>query len=285
MRCSVLIVLVALGCSAQPYAGREGRIEEAERFTVGMADASASMGEAEAGEKSLPTEATVERKIIYTADIDLVVEDFQRMPEQVEALAKRFDGYVASSTVTGSPGSPRTGQWKLRVPVERYEELLAAARELGEVRRVSVDSQDVSEEYYDVEARIRNKKKEETRLLELLEDATGELKDILAVERELSRVREEIERVEGRLRVLKDLTSLTTITLTISEIRDYVPEEAASYTTRVRRGFRASIVALVNTAQALSIAAVVLLPWLPALLVLVIVLKLFWRVVRPARRR
>jgi predicted type IV restriction endonuclease len=148
---------------------------------------------------------------------------------------------------------------------------------------VRVDSQDVTEEFYDVEARIRNKKKEEDRLLQLLDTATGKLEDVLAVERELSRVREEIERVEGRLRVLKDLTSLTTINLSVTEVKDYVPEEAATYATRVRRAFQSSITALVATMQGLSIAAIAAAPWLAVILALAVVLMLFAMAIRRLR--
>jgi hypothetical protein len=78
------------------------------------------------------------------------------------------------------------------VPVERYDKFIEAVKDLadkglGEVRRVSTDSKDVSEEYYDLETRIDNKKRQEKRLLELLADATGKLEEVLSVERELAR--------------------------------------------------------------------------------------------------
>jgi len=279
----VLVTLLALGCGA----AREAAPPEATPAKAGFevaADTSEAGGTAESGEP-LPSQSGLERKIVYTARVDLVVEQFDPIPEQVETLVKQFDGFVASSSLTGSPGSSRSGQWTLRIPVARYEGFLAAARELGEMQQLNVDSQDVTEEYYDVEARIRNKKRTEERLLDLLEKATGKLDDILQVERELSRVREEIERVEGRLRVLKDLTSLTTVTLSVREIKHYVPEGAAGYTTRVRRGFNASIDALVATAQALSIAIVVLSPWLAVVLVFGLLLVVAWRLVRRRRKR
>ena len=137
-------------------------------------------------------------------------------------LAEQHSGYIAKSNVRGRPGSPRSGEWTIRVPVANYEDFLAAARELGETRSVRTDSDDVTAEFYDVEARIRNKKQEEDRLRKHLEDSTGKLEDILHVEREISRVRGEIERMEGRMRVLKDLTSLTTINLRVDEIEDYI---------------------------------------------------------------
>jgi len=117
----------------------------------------------------------------------------------------------------------------------------------------------------------------------LLDEATGKLQDVLNVERELARVREEIERMEGRLRVLDDLTSLTTIELRVQEVRDYVPEETPTYLTRVRRAFSGSVDSLLATAQAVSIAVVALVPWLPVVAVGLVVavwgLRFCWRLV------
>jgi hypothetical protein len=230
----------------------------------------------------LPGSDALQRKIIYTADVQLVVEEFNSVPTEVEKLVEEFDGYIARSTVTGSPGRPRSGRWTLRVPVQRYGTFLTAVQKLGEVHRISSDSKDVSEEYYDLEARIGNKKKQEARLLELLADATGKLEEVLSVERELARVREEIERMEGRVRVLNDLTSLTTVELTIDEIKDYVPDEAPAYATQVRRALEGSVNLLVSAAAGLSIALIALLPWLAVLLVPAIVVILL---VRRRRRR
>ncbi|HUT89665.1 MAG TPA: DUF4349 domain-containing protein [Thermoguttaceae bacterium] len=284
----VLVMVFALGCSAERL-GMKGVPESAPAMAeadLGGSQGRDAGGEAESGQ-ALPTQGALNRKIIYTATVDLVVEDFAPIPNQVEEVAKQFGGFVANSNVSGSPGYPRRGEWTLRVPVERYEEFLAEVRQRlgGEIQSVRVDSQDVIEEYFDVEARIRNKKKTEERLLKLLEERTGKLEDVLTVERELSRVREEIERVEGRLRVLGDLTSLTTIHLTVTEVKGYVPEAAPSYMTRVRRAFNASVAALVSAAQALSIAIVALSPWLAVLLVLAIVLGLLLRLAWRFRMR
>ncbi len=172
------------------------------------------------------------RKIIYEGQVELVVEDFAGVPELVVDLVKKYDAYVAASNLHGASGDNRRATWTIRVPVERYEEFVGAAKGLGEVKSVGTTSRDVSEEYYDVEARIRNKTKEESRLLTLLEERPGELKDVIAIERELSRVREELERMQGRMRVLADLTSLTTVQLSIEEIKDYEPPQSPTLATR-----------------------------------------------------
>jgi len=221
------------------------------------------------------------RKLVYRAEVDLVVEQFEPLQGQVEAAVKQHGGFISASNISGSPGHPRSGRWTVRVPVDRFLDFLAAVRQLGEVRSINSTSDDVTAEYYDVEARIRNKQQEEERLLKLLADATGKLEEILAVERELSRVRGEIEQAQGRLRMLKDVTDLTTVTVSVTEIKNYVPEEAPTYLTRVRRAFGASLTVLVDTVQALSLVAVALVPWLPLPLVLVLIVL----GIRRARRR
>jgi hypothetical protein len=226
----------------------------------------------------------VQRKIVYRATVDLVVEDFEPIPARIDNLVRKFDAYLARSNVSGTPGTPRTGQWTVRVPADHYDAFLAASRQLGEVRRVGSDSQDVTEEFYDVEARIRNEKQEEARLLSLLDKATGKLEEVLAVEREISRVRGEIEQSEGRMRVLSNLTALATVELNVAEVKDYVPEEAVTYGTRLRRAFEGSVRALVFAADQLSIAMVALSPWLLVILVPGVPLWL-WLNARRRRRR
>jgi hypothetical protein len=200
MRCACLLLmaLAVLGCAGEYHSmsiESDMAREHADTTTDSEAVADPGMGQ------PLPSLNTLQRKIIYTADVELVVEEFNWIPSKVEKLVQDFKGYIAGSTVTGTPGHPRSGKWTIRVPVEGYGKFLTAVQKLGEVHRVSSDSKDVSEEYYDLETRISNKEKQEARLLELLADATGQLDEVLSVERELARVREEIERMKGRVRV------------------------------------------------------------------------------------
>ena len=234
-----------------------------------------------AGETVATTPAGLNHRIVYTAEIELAVEDFSVVPDRVIALVRKFDSYVADSNLSGTTGESRRGSWKVRVPVARFEEFVGAAKGLGELIRAGTSSRDVSEEYYDVDARIRNKTKEEDRLLKLLDERPGKLEDVIAIERELSRVREELERMQGRMRVLNDLTSLTTVELSVIEIRDYQPPEAPTLATRVRRSFEGSLSALESGGEELLVAAVATVPWLP---VLAVGLCPAYFVVRRARR-
>lgn len=282
-------LLTAVGCGAQ-LDSRFTPPSAAERPARLTTAASEAVSEADSAPSPLPAgraataQPGAQRHIIYRAEVDLVVEQFDPLPEQIETAVRQHDGFVSASSLTGSPGRPRSGRWTVRVPVDRFHEFLAAVRLLGEARNVTATSDDVTAEFYDIEARIRNKQQEEQRLLELLADATGKLEEVLAVERELSRVRGEIEQAQGRLRMLKDVTELTTVTVTVTEIENYVPEAAPTYLTRVRRAWAYSTSAAVATAQTLSLMAVALVPWLPVPLVVVLLVWALRRGRRPTGR-
>ncbi len=207
--------------------------------------------------------ATAGRKIIYTGHIDLVTEDLGALEAKLTQLIAAEKAYIADSERTGSAGAMRRGTWKVRVPVDAYDPFVKGVVALGELVSLKADSQDVSEEYFDLDARQAAKKVEEQRLLKHLTESTGKLEDILAVERELSRVRTEIERMQGRLRALANLTTLATVTITASEIKGYVPPQAPTFGTKVARTFAASLDTLREFGEAVLIACVALVPWLP----------------------
>jgi hypothetical protein len=162
---------------------------------------------------------------------------------------------------------------------------LAAASGLGEARSVRSDSQEVTEEYADLESHIRNKKQEEERLLKHLAESTGNLEQILSVERELSRVRGEVEQMEGRLRVLANLTALATVNLSVEENKDYVPPQAPTYGNRVALAFDDSMSQFTAFGQNLSIAAIYAAPWLGVLVALGLLMLLAIKLLVAAFRR
>lgn len=226
--------------------------------------------------------AATPRKIIYTANVDLIVVDFGKIEQEIPRLAQQFGGYIAQQDLSGLSGSQRRGTWTVRVPVEKFDAFLDAVVALGEPQQTRRDSKDVTEQFFDIEARLRNKKVEEQRLLKLLEERTGKLEDVLAVEKELSRVRGEAEQMEGTLRMLANLTSLTTVTIKATELRDYKPPAAPTFGTTLARTFQNSLQSLVNFGKAIVLVVVALAPWMPV--VAIVGLGIWW-IVRAATRR
>ena len=263
-----LVAILMIGC------GIEGARDSAERRSTRSVESAASPGSADAVAAMTPADAPdattdevppteqIARKLIYTADVDVVVDTFDPLPAEIERLVRRHGGYIAESSIRGSRGDRRSGTWKVRIPVGQFEPFLTAASGIGEVRSLARRSQDVTEEFFDVEARIRNKRVQEAGLLKILEERPGKLEDVLAVERELSRVREEMERMEGRLRLLENLTSLTTVNIRVEEIRNYVPPQAPTFSRRVGRSFTGSLDSLRRVGESLAIGFVALVPWM-----------------------
>jgi hypothetical protein len=232
-----------------------------------MMGSQANPAQGERGAPSVDSPALF-RKIIYDSQIDLIAENVDPVARKLSALVQEARGYVAEENLTGSPGAKRSMHWKIRVPVDQFESFVVKVVALGELERNSRTSEDVTEQYYDIEARIRNKKAEEKTITKILEERTGKLEEVLKVEVELSRVRGEIEQLEGKIRVLQNLSSLATLTLNVREREKFQPPPpvAADFPTQISRTFSASVQALVDRLKAIVLWAVDWAIWLPLLL-------------------
>jgi hypothetical protein len=305
--CATLAVLLIGGCAEEP--GAPGGFADARSsipasapgglspVTVserGSIQSKRGRGAGQRGEPdapdvlSVPTtpddtqSAAASRKIIYNAELQLVVEDLTVVETGVTRLVKERKGYISEQEIVGSMGSQRHGRWKVRVPIAHFDAFVADVAKLGIPEKNQLTSEDVTDRFYDTQARIQNKKVEEARLLKLLEERTGKLEDVLKVEAELSRVRGEVEQLQGALNLLANLTALTTVTILAQERKDYVPPAAPTFTGKVGRTFHDSLDKLVKFGEALVLFAVGLAPWLP---VLAVVAAVGWLVVRRRRRR
>lgn len=200
-------------------------------------------------------------RVIYRSEIILAAESFVGLEDRVEALTTRSGGFVEKSRITGSTGEQRRGEWVLRIPVSAYREVVGELRRFGEFRSCSETAEEVTSEWADLEARIRSMAREETTLLRLMEDRTAGLDDVLKVEKELSRIRCEIERLEARRRLLGDLTQYSTVTLIATEIGRFVPPETPTFGTEVTRVWQAGLYGLSAAIRWVVLVLVAVSPW------------------------
>ncbi len=222
-----------------------------------------------------------QRKVIYEAEISLIVKDVSAIEEELPKLVKRAGGFLADILVNRNQGEQRSGRWQARIPVDQFDSFLQSASELGipEHRRQTI--QDVTEEFVDYEARIANKKRLESRIVELLKNSSGKIEDVIEVERELARVRSEIEQMEGRLRYLNNRVQLTTITILAREIHEYAPPEAPGFVDQIGQAWNDSLRLLKEVGQSIAVAVVFSVPWLLGLGV--VLTPLIWFVRRHNR--
>jgi hypothetical protein len=266
---AICLPALLLGCGVQ-------QVKDASAPGAVAADPEAEAPAAEQPAKEAPDAPASQRKIIYTATVALVVEDFAETDRRIQSLAQEFGGFIAEFREDRTYGDRLAGRWVIRTPAARFSEFLEQITALGVPETKQIDAQDVTEEFVDLEARLTNKRKLEERILDLLENQTGEIEDVIAVETELARVREEIERMEGRLRYLKDRVDLTTITITAREEVDYVPPQAPTFTGKVAATWGRSLTAMRQAGEGVALAIVALTPWLVVLAVILAPVLIWW---------
>ena len=157
-----------------------------------------------------------DRMIVRTGNMALVVEDVSVAIEQITSMASRLTGYVVSSNVW-QDRERLYGSISIRVPAERFDEAIKTLRALAvDVTTETTNSQDVTEEYTDLTSRLKNLKATEAQLLKILEKAE-KVEDILAVQRELTDIRGQIEQTQGRMQYLERTAASSLISVSLQQ--------------------------------------------------------------------
>ena len=159
----------------------------------------------------------VSTMIIRTGQAFIEVDKVDPAILKVRQLVAQSGGYITNSSISGGRDQIRQASIEIKIPNTKYDEAVGSLSSIGKVETVSSNAQDVGEEFVDVTARVANARRLEERLIDLLARRTGKLDEVLRVERELARVREEIERYEGRLRYLSARVAMSTLTINVHE--------------------------------------------------------------------
>ena len=203
--------------------------------------------------------------VIKTGEIRVRVPngEFRRSVQDVVSIAGRYPGGFVLSTSIGG-GDARFGTIVIRVPARSFERALTELEGLGEVKSENVTGQDVTQEFIDLEARLRNARSQEAVLLRLMNKAST-VTDTIRVQSELQTAQLEIERLTGQLRYLEDQTSLGTLTVSLVEA-GAAPKPAGT----LQRAWKQAIENTLGVVAAVIVGAGVVIPI--ALLVLIALL-------------
>jgi len=165
--------------------------------------------------------AQEDRLVIKNGSLSLVVDNVEFAIDKVKKFAVEKEGFVVSSNVDRYNNEP-SGSVTIRIPSKIFDTGLDEVRSLGEVQSEQSDGRDVTEEYVDLDARFNNYKATETQFLEIMRKAT-KIEDILAVQRELTTVRANIESLEGRMKYLKESAAYSSLTVYLSTNPEQLP--------------------------------------------------------------
>ncbi len=190
--------------------------------------------------------AGVDKKIIKTGSLSLKVEKADGAAEAIANIAKQNKGEVANSYFSQSSRGIKSGYITIRVPFQNFATTFEQIKKVAtEVLSEASNAQDITEEYIDLEARLKNKRAEEQSFVALL-SRSGKIEEVLSVTREIARVRGEIEQLDGQMRYLNSQTDMSTITVNLSEDIEITP---VSQDWRPWQVIKTSVKQLINSSQ------------------------------------
>jgi len=227
--------------------------------------------------------AVAGRFITYQVTMTVEVKEFDSAKDRLRQIMDAEGGYTAQASFVETPDQPRRANLVLRVPAAKLATILNQIRALGRVKEEHLNSEEVTEQVIDLEARLHNGRATEQRLIDVLNNRTGKVLDILQVEREIARTRDNIERMEAQRQNLLRRVELATVTLTLAEELKAQLERAPFATAaRLRNAFVDGYRNFVDSALGLM---VFLVTYGPALLLWGALIWLAWRGGRRLFRR
>ena len=222
------------------------------------------------------------RKVIRTGRIELVVAGYDEARGKLDALLGEVGGYVDSTRLDRRSGGVSAARLVVRIPSAAFAGVMPRFAQLGEVTGETTDAADITDQYVDTEARLNSAQQLERRLLELATARGGTIDQVLAVERELARVRGEIEGYQGHLKQWSDQVALSTLTIDLTtRSAELADAPRPSLGSQSSSALRESLTALRDFAGWLAVALIALLPWLIVAVPVYLGLR---RIIRRARR-
>jgi len=224
------------------------------------------------------------RHVIRRGSIDLTVSDTRAKIQEVQKIARDAEGIIGSSYIYEIREGQYAASMTLRIPEQHFDNVLEQLENLGKATNISTELEDVTMQYVDLQSRLNNQKAQEGRLTEILEMAET-VEEVLEVEKELNRVRGEIEAMTARLIRLEDQITYATIHVSLRDeaipTGTVSPQPFHNLGRRISETFIGSINFILNAASGLLVLMAALIP---ALIVLIIIGIIVWLIIRRSLR-
>jgi len=202
------------------------------------------------------------QKLIKNARLNFDVETYDHAYDKVSAIATNADGYVSDSNeavYTAKEYKRKGGYVVIRIPSDKFNSIISQIGAIGNLTAKDINVEDVTQEYFDLSARLRNAKAEEERFLKIMENATT-VEDMLMVEKEIGRIRAEIERMQGQLNYMDNRIDWATIHINMQEPAKEEPYKPPERKWGIREAIDTAIGGFLGTTRGLIVIFGTLLP-------------------------
>jgi len=167
--------------------------------------------------------ALANRKLIRNAQVELEIVSFDAAVQKITAFANEERGYVATTNSEKQANGKLRGTVVVKVVPENLDRFVQKIRDLGELKNQTLGTEDITKAYFDTDSRLKNARVMEQRLIDMLKKKSDDINDLLQVERELGRVREQIEQMQGELKYWDSQVQFATVTIQLTEKDMEVP--------------------------------------------------------------
>jgi len=235
---------------------------------------------AEEGAADYTNSVVASGKIIKTASIQLEVKkgEFEKKFFEIATLAEANNGFVSNSqSYSDSEGKLTSGTITIRVEQKNFDTVVNKIKELGTVKSVQLGGTDVTQEYVDLESRLKNLQAQEQVLLDMLKKAT-KVSDMLEVQKELNIVQGDIEVIKGRMNYLDNMVSYSTIDVSLAEPQAITESAEGGFWGAVKRGARGALTVIRGMTTVLIVMS-------PILVLIAIILIIIWQSLRARNRK
>ncbi|MBS4174876.1 DUF4349 domain-containing protein [Bacillus sp. FJAT-49736] len=220
------------------------------------------------------------RKVIYNADLEMEVKHLSKIQDQIKEMVAQMGGYIVQQRVIQGSRERQDSYLTVRVPQEHFQEFLNKIKPLGvKVDNQNIDGKDVTEEYVDLQSRLKSKKLAEKRLIQFMNEAK-DTKTLLEISNELSRVQEEVETLEGQIKYINNQVDLSTISINLYENKVIVPgleNNQLNTWEKTKKQFMKSINFLISFLSGLIVFIIGNLPVILLLGVIAFIVFWIWR--------
>ena len=272
----LLVMILSLSLLCLSGCGSGSKQNEAQFGSIsGVLQSQSAVSSGEIIKLKLPAGTNWDRKIVQNAQLSLQVKDVPATAEKIINLNKSNGGYAVNSHINRNEDRI-SADLSLKVPQQKLNSIIASVSEYGQVTDKVISSEDVTEEYYDSEARLKVLKAKEERLLNLMNKANN-ITDIISIENELGKTRSEIEVLTGRLKYLSNATDYSLVNINIEQAVAGAVKAPQGTLGKAAQGLINSLNQLINFASNIVVLLFVLLPWVIVLVLLFILIRYIYK--------
>ncbi|MDR3552971.1 MAG: DUF4349 domain-containing protein [Clostridia bacterium] len=289
---AVLMVVFAAGCSSG--AGSNKSAAHAPDVVNGTAENGLNTDEGTYAQNTPATTSSSaapakdSRKIIKTAQINLETVTYDSSIVKLEAIVAQYGGYIQDSEVQGrgegSSTEERTASYTVMVPAPKLSDFLGSVGNVGKIRSKVIKGEDVTQQYTDTQSKLKMLDTEQDRLLDFMKKAST-MADMLTVEKQLTEVQTQIEELTTDIKQWDTLVSLSTVTITVSEVSELTTAPGVGFGGKIASFFSASVKALGKFIEVITLGLVAALPFLVFFGVIAVIVLVIIRFTRRRRKK